>query len=30
MSPQYFEDPPVPKTVPKEHWYTAPARPPEG
>ncbi len=30
MSPQYYEDPPVPKTVPKEHWYTAPARPPEG
>jgi small-conductance mechanosensitive channel len=30
MSPQYFEDPPLPKTVPKEHWYTAPARPPEG
>lgn len=30
MSPQYYEDPPVPKTVAKEHWYTAPARPPEG
>lgn len=30
MSPQYFEDPPVPKIVAKEHWYTAPARPPEG
>jgi small-conductance mechanosensitive channel len=29
MSPHYLEDPAAPKTVPKEHWFTAPARPPE-
>ncbi|WP_168224740.1 mechanosensitive ion channel family protein [Rhodoferax aquaticus] len=28
MSPQYFEDPPVPKVVPPEHWYAAPAKRP--
>lgn len=26
MSPQYFEDPPQPKIVPPEKWFTAPAR----
>lgn len=30
MSPQYCEDPPVPKTVAKDQWCTAPARPPDG
>jgi len=30
MSPQYSKDPPVPKTVAEEHWYTEPARLPEG
>lgn len=28
MSPQYFEDPPEPKLVPPEKWYTPPAKPP--
>lgn len=28
MSPQYFEDPPDPKVVPPERWYTAPAKKP--
>ena len=28
MSPQYFEDPPEPKLVPPEKWYTAPAKAP--
>jgi len=26
MSPQYFEDPPEPKVVPRERWFTAPAK----
>jgi small-conductance mechanosensitive channel len=30
MSPQYFEDPPVPKVVPPDRWYAAPAQPPAG
>jgi small-conductance mechanosensitive channel len=25
MSPQYFEDPPTPKVVPQDKWFTAPA-----
>ncbi len=25
MSPQYYEDPEIPKVVPKEQWFTAPA-----
>ena len=29
MSPHYLDDPAAPKTVPKEHWFTAPARPPD-
>jgi small-conductance mechanosensitive channel len=29
MSPHYLGDPAAPKTVPKEHWFTAPARPPD-
>jgi small-conductance mechanosensitive channel len=29
MSPQYFEDPVEPKIVPREKWFTAPARKPE-
>jgi small-conductance mechanosensitive channel len=28
MSPQYFEDPPEPKLVPREKWFTAPATKP--
>jgi small-conductance mechanosensitive channel len=27
MSPQYFEDPPEPKVVPRERWFTPPAKP---
>jgi small-conductance mechanosensitive channel len=27
MSPRYFADPSAPKVVPKEQWYSAPARP---
>jgi small-conductance mechanosensitive channel len=30
MTPAYEGDPEQPKVVPKEQWYTAPARPPEG
>jgi small-conductance mechanosensitive channel len=30
MTPAYEGDPEVPKIVPKEQWYTAPARPPGG
>jgi small-conductance mechanosensitive channel len=30
MSPQYFEDPPVPKVVPPDQWYAAPAVKPPG
>lgn len=30
MSPQYYEDPPVPKVVPKDHWFTPPAIAPGG
>ena len=28
MSPQYYDDPEIPKTVPAEQWYKAPAKPP--
>ena len=30
MTPAYEGDPEQPKVVPKEQWYAAPARPPEG
>jgi len=30
MSPNYEADPAEPKVVPRENWYAAPARPPEG
>lgn len=30
MSPQYFEDPAEPKIVPREKWFAAPAKKPEG
>jgi len=30
MTPAYEGDPEQPKVVPKEQWFTAPARPPEG
>lgn len=30
MSPNYRSDPASPKTVPRERWYEAPARPPGG
>ena len=29
MSPQYFEDPAMPKIVPPEKWYAPPAKPTE-
>lgn len=29
MSPQYFEDPPEPKLVPRAKWYPPPAKPPQ-
>ena len=29
MSPQYHEDPEIPKVVPKEQWFTPPAIPPD-
>jgi small-conductance mechanosensitive channel len=29
MTPNYENDPPEPKLVPKEHWYAAPAKPEE-
>ena len=25
MSPRYYENPPIPKVVPKDQWFTAPA-----
>jgi small-conductance mechanosensitive channel len=30
MSPHYMTEPPQPQVVPKEQWYAAPARPPQG
>jgi small-conductance mechanosensitive channel len=30
MSPHYLGDPTQPHVVPKEQWYAAPARPPQG
>ncbi|MCC7486632.1 MAG: mechanosensitive ion channel family protein [Burkholderiales bacterium] len=30
MSPHYMTDPKEPQVVPKQDWYAAPARPPEG
>jgi small-conductance mechanosensitive channel len=30
MTPAYVSDPPAPKIVPKEQWYTAPAAAPGG
>jgi len=30
MTPAYEGDPEKPKVVPKEQWFTAPAKPPTG
>ena len=30
MSPSYWSDPNQPKVVPKDRWYTPPAKPPDG
>jgi small-conductance mechanosensitive channel len=30
MTPSYVEDPPEPKLVPEQQWYSPPARPPSG